>query len=438
VRSSGEPSDAELAALACDGQRAAAGELLSRHLHLLTVMARRLAIPSLDADDLLAEAIANLLAKWADGDGPKEHVEAYIIRSMRNRVADELRSPRSKVVALDLEPEPSRAEDHEHHRAEMYREFELVQKALGRLPEDQRKVLLATVVDGRKPGDLVEEFARPAGAIYSLSRRAKVGLRRALLQTILVEDAPDACVQSAADLPQTITPDLLDEADSAETQHLRDCARCSAAWSRYLGLIAHTGASSLLVVGCAALPPAPLPVPVVPAPPTAAPSGDGHSGQESTTRTVTVGTRRVRPLHLGTGLSAAALGLTLVAIGMTSEATLMTVGIIPKPVSQLNVIARSGAEHSIEVHFSVDRSWTVQRLTMSVPPALELAHAPDEWTCTGSAGTITCRTAGSSPTGGLFRFSGTAASGSRGYTLVIEATAGPAAIVAKADGQLPS
>ncbi|WP_254791517.1 RNA polymerase sigma factor, partial [Curtobacterium sp. MCBA15_005] len=57
----------------------------------------------IDPEDLLSEALVRLVEKWASGNGPSEHVNAYVIRSMRNRVIDELRSPRSKTDAVEDE-----------------------------------------------------------------------------------------------------------------------------------------------------------------------------------------------------------------------------------------------------------------------------------------------------------------------------------------------
>ncbi|MBN9106773.1 MAG: sigma-70 family RNA polymerase sigma factor [Propionibacteriaceae bacterium] len=229
-----ESSDTELTGLAADGHRHAAGELLSRHLHLLTVMSRRIATPTIDPEDLLGEAIANLLTKWAQGQGPREYAEAYVIRSMRNRVADELRSPRSRVISLDPDWQPVPVESPDYDRVERHQDFEMVRDALAKLPADQRRVLLATVVDGRKPGDLVAEFERPAGAIYSLSRRAKLNLRRALLQVMLERKAPAECRAYSSQLPPSIDTDLLDQLDFAGPRHIRECGRCSAAWQLYL------------------------------------------------------------------------------------------------------------------------------------------------------------------------------------------------------------
>ena len=49
-----EVGDAELVDMAADGNTAAAGEFLARRLHMLTVMARRIATSTIDPDDLLA------------------------------------------------------------------------------------------------------------------------------------------------------------------------------------------------------------------------------------------------------------------------------------------------------------------------------------------------------------------------------------------------
>lgn len=432
-----EAGDAELVDMAADGNTAAAGEFLARRLHMLTVMARRIATSTIDPDDLLAEAIANLLAKWAERKGPREHVEAYLIRSMRNRVSDELRSPRSKTVPLDADPDRFPDEQTGHHRVELHREFALVREALTKLPEDQRRVLMATVVEGRKPGDLVEEFGRPAGAIYSLSRRARIGSRRALLQVMLEENAQQECRECADQLPQAIGADLLDQIEFAGPRHIRDCAHCSMAWRRYLALVQYVGVASLLVVAIAVL-----------SPPQPAGAVENHPdtevkraspGSAATTHRPRRGLRAVSRPRLGLALAATATGSVLIWAGLTSVQGFLAGRTAPRPVGSLAVSAQIADEThtTLSVAFGVDRTpWRVEELTIVIPERSRLESAPAGWACAPGAARIACTSDLESPTGGQFRFVNEGTADGQ-YQLVVKATSGVATITAQAEGLFP-
>ncbi|MCK2030039.1 sigma-70 family RNA polymerase sigma factor [Microbacterium galbinum] len=242
--------DDRLSAAANAGDRAAAGMFLLRNQRMLLTTARRLATSGIDPDDLLADALVGLLSLWKSGTGPKEKAGAYVIRSMRNRMIDEFRSPRSRVLPLvDTEDNlPTVMQDTRH--IELDAEYRRVRTALLLLPDDQQQVLRATIIDGRKPAELEEELGRPASSIYALSLRARKGLRRAMLRVILEEDDPPAeCRHAATRLPPVVTEDVDDAADSAGMEHIRDCPRCRAAWGRFGTTASLLGVATVLLIG---------------------------------------------------------------------------------------------------------------------------------------------------------------------------------------------
>lgn len=247
-------SNDEYAASANRGDSAAAARYLQDNLQYLTSMARWLAANTMDHDDLVAECIAKLLALWKQGKGPTAHPNSYVIASMRNRLIDERRSPRSKVLRLADVEDQLPPEELASRRVDLHREFGFVRDALASLPEDQQRVLKATVIDGRKPAELTEELARSASAIYSLNHRAKTSLRRATLQQVLMDGAPDECRHAAARLPDSIANSPDDVADTRATAHQQSCERCRAAWARFSSM-STLGVLVLLVVGRAVLDP---------------------------------------------------------------------------------------------------------------------------------------------------------------------------------------
>lgn len=144
--------------------------------------ARRVSRGVMDHEDLLSEAILASVEASNDGRRPA-YLRAYLMATMRNRVVDELRSARRRDLALsdgwgDRLVAPAAPGSLE------WDEKELVRSALARMPEDQRRCLLRTVVDGCKPRELVAEFGRPATALSSLSQRARHSLRSMLMQVL--------------------------------------------------------------------------------------------------------------------------------------------------------------------------------------------------------------------------------------------------------------
>lgn len=418
-----ELTDADLTQLAADGDRVAAGELLIRRMPMLAAMARRVTVPSIDADDLLAEAITHLIGRWAAGDGPREGVDAYVIRSMRNRIVDELRSPRSRTTPVEVLPEPEVPESNEFHRVELHRELTLVQTALDRLPVDQRRVLEATVVDGRKPGDLVDELGRPAGAVYALQHRAKRGLQRSLLQTILEQSDEPACLKCAHELPKTITPDLVDDPSTSSAIHLRDCEHCSKGWERYLLLVSIGGAACLALVATL------VAVPVAPA---AAATGAVAAGSGAHLVSVPRGARS--GARLAAGVTTSVVGVALVTWG----AIAVFGSPVPKPAMTMTVTSPATGSTDVTVAFSVDRTpWTIDDVTLVLPPGETLVSAPSGWDCRSKDPvTITCTVAGTDPRGGTMSFVGTG-TGDATYQLVIHATSGRTPITGTATGTFP-
>lgn len=171
-------ADAALIAAAADGDRAAAGEYFAQNLRMLTALARRIAGNVIDADDLLSEAIVSVLALWVRGTGPRTHLTAYLAQAMRNRVTDELRSPRSRTWNLDSSWERAADSDPRLTEIDLERDVAAVHEILNLLPDDQRIVLTAMHIEGAKPRDLEVRLNRPASAISSLAQRAKANFRR--------------------------------------------------------------------------------------------------------------------------------------------------------------------------------------------------------------------------------------------------------------------
>lgn len=170
--------------------------------------ARRLSWGVMDPEDLLSEALLSCLEARA-GSLPPDHLNAYLATAMRNRVIDELRSSRRREVELS-EQIVGVVPPLEAPAGGELGERELVRAALARVSEVHCRYLIRTVVEGRKPRELVDEFGRSAAALSSLAQRARNALARALSMEIIERCAATAHRRTSSGQP---------------------CSRCEATWA---------------------------------------------------------------------------------------------------------------------------------------------------------------------------------------------------------------
>lgn len=431
--------DSALIRAAAAGDRRAAGEYFAKELPRLSSIARRIAGTSHDGGDLLGEALVTILAKWADGTGPTEYITAYIAQTMRNRMKDDFKSPRSKVRSFDDDDDPEAREDPRIRQIEIEPELELIRRAMLELPEDQQTILTATIVEGLKPRDLQERLDRPMTAIYSLAHRARANLRRATLRLILEKDAPPECYSAAQHLPESVgdTPDGI--RGSRFTAHYETCDRCRAAWLRF-GALATLGIAPLLVIGDLLLgsptpaqasteqasteqqnPDAAQPRPdasgsrgsasvpsagVAPAPPGATPAATSPAPGSASAS----GAARARP-SIPIPMRIAVIVASVVAA--TGAAILVFLGVAlatqtfwftPKPTASLTVQAAmpSDSVTRLGVDFDVDGdSWTIRAVRITLSESVGVLDVPEGWVCDSSGRIVTCRTDLADAAGGV-------------------------------------
>ncbi|MGM1017296.1 MAG: RNA polymerase sigma factor [Actinomycetota bacterium] len=342
------------------GDHAVVAAYFRENAGVLLAMARRVALSTMDPEDLLADAIASLLAQWSKGVRTQKHINAYIVQSMRNRVKDELKSPRSRTHALELVEDSPAEPSPLLHRAELGNEIALVRKALARLPADQQAVLRETVVNGRKPGELEDVLGRPATAITALGVRAKQSLRRALLQ-VLISEGTEECQRAVRHVPNPVTQDLAAVDARGRPTHFANCEHCRRSWARFSALPSALGLTVLLVLGDALGAPAP------------AASAAEDVREEPASRPKR--TRNVLLLGAGVIALAAATFTTLFPLNVHSSGPNADVEVFREPVGD----ARVNYSVDLRVHADV---WQPKQATFSGPHAIGAIEPPSGWTCT--------------------------------------------------------
>lgn len=179
-------------------KQGAIAAFLQRNWRALTAFARRKLADAAqrDGEDIVQDVVLGILER-ADVMAPIENFSAFVYRSIRNRVVDELRRPRAEVVALETSAddggeEPSLLdlipENHPSDESAVEREelFDRLYAAIDRLPEAQRLVIVKTELEGRTFRDLAAEWDVPIGTLLARKSRGIKAIR-----TILSEPKED-------------------------------------------------------------------------------------------------------------------------------------------------------------------------------------------------------------------------------------------------------
>ncbi|MGO3148042.1 MAG: sigma-70 family RNA polymerase sigma factor [Leucobacter sp.] len=354
---------------------------LSEHLienwSLLVAMSRRIAGQVIDPDDLLSEALLSTFARWQRMPGTIQHLNPYIIGAMRNRVKDELKSPRSKVGSLENEDSLLSPPNPAIDRIELVSEVSLMRRAFEQLPEDQRRVLEAMFYRDQSASQLTEELQRSRPAVSMLAARAKNNLKRTMLKLLLEKEASsDACLHAASNLPITISEQP--PTSGAAGEHCVECARCRGLWAQF-GTFGAASIGAFLVLGNVLVggirPDAAAAVALSPEP-TVSTQAEPGTGRTSQWKRVS-------------------LALTLVG----AAAVVALIWALPQQFStershfDVSRVAADSQRVSYQVTFDSEaRGWQVESLEIKSAVPAKTVEAPAEWECAVEAGGVICVT----------------------------------------------
>ncbi len=134
------------------------------------------------AEDCVSETFLRYLKALRAGQGPKDHLQAYLYRIAHNWITDYYRRQPSTPLEMD---EHIRDDDHllpdEQTRRRL--EQEKMRLALRSLTPDQRQIIILRFIEGWGTEEVAISLQKPAGAIRAMQLRAINSLR-----TILEEE----------------------------------------------------------------------------------------------------------------------------------------------------------------------------------------------------------------------------------------------------------
>ncbi len=174
-----DASDRALVALTRDGDDAAYAELWARHRGAAIAAARRIT-STIDAEDLVSEAYAGILATIRRGGGPVgDEFRPYLCATVRN-LARRWGSRRREIAVDELPEDIGDDVVVEDQLGSL--DQQLVREAFLSLPDRWREVLWHLEVEELPPETVARRLGLTRNATAVLAFRAREGLRRNWLQ----------------------------------------------------------------------------------------------------------------------------------------------------------------------------------------------------------------------------------------------------------------
>lgn len=162
--------DDELVQAVRNGDDEAYGVLFRRHAAVARRVAVRRGLVG-EADDVVAEIFARVLAQIRAGRGPTSSFRAYVLTSVRHEAVRRAVVSRRCEPVADLEPWVGPVEPPDVD--------ERLRAAYAALPPRWQRALWQLEVEGRTPQELAGELGLSANAVSALGYRARVALRSA-------------------------------------------------------------------------------------------------------------------------------------------------------------------------------------------------------------------------------------------------------------------
>jgi RNA polymerase sigma-70 factor (ECF subfamily) len=132
------------------------------------------------SEDCVADTFSRFLKVLSIGEGPNEHLRAYLYRIAHNWITDSYR--RNPPPDLELKEDAlSTGKQHLEIDVEMNMEQARVRSAMRALTPDQRQVVTLRYLQGFSHEEIAASMEKEVGAIKALQHRALDALKRMLL-----------------------------------------------------------------------------------------------------------------------------------------------------------------------------------------------------------------------------------------------------------------
>ena len=147
----------------------------------LRAFARSLTGVADQADDLVQASLEKAL-RGLDGFTPGTRLDSWMFRIIRNTWIDTIRARRD-TVSLEADAAETIAGEDGRKTVEANLHLADVRRAMMRLPEDQRAVLMLVCVEGMRYREVAAALEIPEGTVMSRLSRARLALVELLQET---------------------------------------------------------------------------------------------------------------------------------------------------------------------------------------------------------------------------------------------------------------
>ncbi|MBN1439085.1 MAG: sigma-70 family RNA polymerase sigma factor [Anaerolineales bacterium] len=131
------------------------------------------------AEDCVGETFSRFLRALRSGQGPRDHLQAYLYRIAHNWITDHYR--RNPPAEIPIQEETVHVPDTTGETAENNIRRRKVRAAIRRLTPDQREAVVLRYLEGWDNEDVARAMRRPVGAVKALQQRGIAALRRMLV-----------------------------------------------------------------------------------------------------------------------------------------------------------------------------------------------------------------------------------------------------------------
>jgi RNA polymerase sigma-70 factor, ECF subfamily len=152
------------------------------HLDAAYGLARRLMRNQQDAEDMVQEAYLRAFTYFASFHG--SDARAWVLMIVRNTCFSRLRSNRVLPYSTEFNenlPVPDPGAPNPEDLALLKHSDNVVRKAIEKLPDSLRTVLILREIDGMSYKEIADSTGMPAGTVMSSLSRARTRLRRGLI-----------------------------------------------------------------------------------------------------------------------------------------------------------------------------------------------------------------------------------------------------------------
>lgn len=223
--SGGDMTDLAVLEAARAGDMTAYHRIYTENVESARRVARRIVSSAEDADDVVSEAFAVVLASLRDGKGPTSNVRAYVMTCVRHLSYRFIKRPDIPFTMDDLAD--AAGVDRAPHGVEVVLDKEerrIVVEAFSGLPENYRRALWAVDVEGKTYADAGVALGLTSGGMGSTVKRAREALRQSFVAVQLEPSSGEH--PSNRELAGYARGTLGRRGTPKVEAHLEICARC--------------------------------------------------------------------------------------------------------------------------------------------------------------------------------------------------------------------